>query len=202
MSTATPTRNSDQADFRFAFNPVAAVKEVAKNWGWLLAAGVVSVLAGTFCLMAPMVATAAVGIFLAVILLLVGSVNLAGVCFAEKGMKLESFVVGAVQLLLAGMIVYYPLASVMSLTIFIAVLLMFEGVSRLVLAFTARGVPGWGWMLAGGLATVATSVIIITALPTAAFWVIGILVGANLICQGAVRIAVALEARKIANAAD
>ncbi len=88
------------------------------------------------------------------------------------------------------------------MSILIAAVLLADGVVRTILAIGNRQIPGWGWTLAGGLASVATAVIVLVALPSSALWVIGVLVGVSFLTTGIARIAVALEGRKLANAIE
>lgn len=178
------------------------VHEIAKDWGWVLAAGIISVVGGTAALLSPVLATGIVGMFIAVTLFVVGCFNLAGVCFAEKGLKLEAFLTGTVQILLAAVMAFYPFATLMSLTFLIAALMLVDGILRVVLAIQARDIPGWGWTMAGGVAGIALSILVMTALPQASFLVIGILVGVNLITAGVARIVIAMAARKVAKATE
>lgn len=202
MSTAAPTtEQTPSIDYvGVVIDATKATQEIAKNWGWILAAGIISVVGGVAALMAPVLATGVTATFIAATLLVVGCVNLAGVFYAEKGLKLESFLTGVVQVLLSAVMAFYPFASLMSMTMLIAAFMLADGIIRSVLAVQNRDLAGWGWTLAGGLASIATSVIVVTALPGASFWVIGVLVGVNLISIGVARIGVALEGRKIANA--
>lgn len=202
MSTvANPVQNTPvNTVVTVEFDPVEAVREIAKNWGWILAAGIVSAIGGTLALFAPALATGTVAVFIASMLFVVGCVNLAGIFFADKGMKLDSFLVGTVQVLMAAVMAFYPFESLISLTILVASVLMVDGIARMVLAWKARQVPGWGWTMASGVATIAMCVVILAGLPEASLWVIGVLVGVNLIMNGAARIAVAIEARKVAKA--
>lgn len=203
MSTATPTNqtnnNLHQIDqVTIGFNPAAAVKALAKDWGWLMAAGIVSVIAGMLAIMAPVLATAAVAMVIAVTLVVVGAFNLAGAFFAPRGLKLESFCVGVMQVLLAAVIAFYPVGSMVSLTVLLAVLLMIDGVTRIALSAGARRESGWGWIMAGGIATLACGMIILAGLPTSSLWAIGILAGVHMLTTGVARIAIASEARRIA----
>lgn len=202
MSVATKPEMTNVEITAVGFSPLSVVRSIAKDWGWVMAAGVISVLGGALALMAPVMATSVVGTFIALTLLFVGCFNFSGVFFLEKGAKLESFLTGVVQLLLATVMAFYPFESLMSLTLLIAALLMIEGVVRIGLAIWAREVPGWGWPLLGGVACVATSVIVLAAMPAASFWVIGTLVGVSMLAIGIVRVSVALRMRRIANAID
>ena len=200
MSTATPTTNHPAkfATFGIAIDADKIRQEIAANWGWMLAGGILAIAGGTAALLAPVFATGIAGTFIAATLLIVGCVNLTGVFFAQPGLKLDSFLTGVVQVLLAGVMAFYPFASLMSLTILIAAFMMADGLVRIALAIRNRELPGWAWTLGGGLAAVATGVIVLIALPASSLWVIGILVGVSLLCSGVTRVAIAMEGRKLA----
>ena len=205
MAVATPNQTGHAPSYNYAevtVDPKQVIHEVAQDWKWLMAAGIIAALGGALAIMAPVVATAFVATVIAATLFVVGCVNMAGVCYAPKGRKLDYFLTGVVQALLAAVMVFYPFASVVSLTILAAAMLMIEGVARCALAYKGRELPGWGWMFAAGLVTIALSALVIAGLPAAAFWVLGLLVGVSLITSGAAQIGVALEARRIAKATE
>lgn len=203
MATATPATTNAHPSYQYvevSVDPKALIHEATSEWKWLMAAGVITSVAGALAILAPVVATAFVAMFIAAMLLVVGCVNIAGLFYAQKSLKLEYFLTGVVQVLLAAVMAFYPLASLVSLTIVAAVFLMVEGVIRTGWATFNRDTPGWGWMLAGGLATIAVSVLVIFGLPGSALWVIGLLVGVSMLTGGAAQMAIAWEARKIAQA--
>ncbi|MEM8667286.1 MAG: HdeD family acid-resistance protein [Planctomycetota bacterium] len=175
---------------------------LSRGWGWLMAAGIFTVMAGTAALIAPSLATGVAGILIASTLLIVGCVNLASTFFAKPGQRLEACLTGVIQVLLASVMAFYPFAALMSLTILVAAFIMADGFIRAVIAFQSRGLPGWGWTLFGGIAGIVTGLIVLVAMPQASFWVIGILVGVHLICMGAAKIALAFAGRSIAKAAE
>ena len=77
-----------------------------------------------------------------------------------------------------------------------------EGVFQTVAALIYRdGMPGsWGWMLVSGLADLALAAIIIMGWPGSITWILGLLVGINLLTSGWAIVMVALEARQLAQA--
>jgi uncharacterized membrane protein HdeD (DUF308 family) len=62
---------------------------------------------------------------------------------------------------------------------------MIEGISKIVFALTIRPFPNWGWVLASGIVGVMLSLILWASLPVTAVWLIGLLLGINLISVGA-----------------
>ncbi len=56
---------------------------------------------------------------------------------------------------------------------------------------------GRGWMVAIGVISIVLGVIVLVALPESAFWVLGILLGIDLIFFGAAQIAFATSIRDV-----
>ena len=52
------------------------------------------------------------------------------------------------------------------------------------MALQLRPAQGWGWMFFGGIVTLVLAVLIWTQMPGSALWVIGLLVGINLLFTG------------------
>ena len=76
------------------------------------------------------------------------------------------------------------------------VFFMMEGISKVVFALTIRPFPNWGWVLASGLVGILLALILWANLPITAVWLIGFLLGFNLISVGA---AIAYLAWKVQN---
>jgi uncharacterized membrane protein HdeD (DUF308 family) len=74
---------------------------------------------------------------------------------------------------------YHPLAASLSLTLFIAAMLLVAGVLRATMAFQMRPVRGWRWVLAGGVMSVLLGVAIIAQWPVSALVAIGLFVGSS-----------------------
>jgi uncharacterized membrane protein HdeD (DUF308 family) len=62
---------------------------------------------------------------------------------------------------------------------------MVEGISKLVFALTIRPFPNWGWVLLSGIIGILLSLIPWASLPVTAVWLLGVLLGIDLICEGA-----------------
>jgi uncharacterized membrane protein HdeD (DUF308 family) len=60
-----------------------------------------------------------------------------------------------------------------------------EGISKVVFSLTIRPFPNWGGVLASGLIGILLSVILWANLPVTAVWLIGLLLGIELISVGA-----------------
>jgi uncharacterized membrane protein HdeD (DUF308 family) len=73
----------------------------------------------------------------------------------------------------------------MTIALLLIVFFMIEGISKVVFALTIRPFPNWGWVLASGLVGIVLALILWANLPVTALWLIGVLLGINLISVGA-----------------
>jgi uncharacterized membrane protein HdeD (DUF308 family) len=76
--------------------------------------------------------------------------------------------------------------------------LLADGISGAILAFHARPVKGWGWMLLSATLGVILGFMLIAEWPMSGLWAIGTLVGINLLFSGASMIAIGSAARGLA----
>ena len=164
--------------------------------GGMLAIGIASVLGGTLAITLPVVASFAVAWTLAAILIAVGTLNFAAMFFAGKGHRWMHFLMGLFPTCLGVAMFAFPVANLLALTVLVAAMLMVEGGVRIGLALELKPVKGWGWVLTNGIVTAALALIIMFQLPGAGLWVIGMLVGVDLLFNGASEIAMALTAKK------
>ena len=76
------------------------------------------------------------------------------------------------------------------------VFFMIEGISKVVFALTIRPFPNWGWVLGSGLIGILLSVILWVRIPVTAVWLIGLLLGIELISVGAAIAHLAWQVRR------
>lgn len=185
--------------------PEEAVAELGRVWGWVLAAGVLSLALGVAALLCPvMTSVVAIG-WISLALLVVGAIHVSGLCYAEEGMKCATFAVGVAQIALSIITYRYPFGSLLALTVVVAFVFMSEGLFRISLAMRNRDalLPNSRFILLfNGACNVLFSVIVIVALPFSSLYTIGILVGVNLVTIGTARIALAITAKRASSAGD
>jgi uncharacterized membrane protein HdeD (DUF308 family) len=174
----------------------AVFGELTKNWGWLLAFGIVFIILGTIGLGMTFALTLA-SVFLFGILFLLGGILQIIEAFKCKGWKgIVWHIIIAVLYLIAGVIVIdNPLGASILLTLVFAFLLIGVGVVRIIMAIQHGGGGHWVWPLIGGIASIILGAIIIAGWPISGLWVIGLVVAIELIIQGWSYLFVALAAR-------
>lgn len=111
-----------------------------------------------------------------------------------------SMLTGLLSLAVGLALLLYPVTGVLSLTLLVAVFLVAEGILRATLALRLRPFDHWGTLLASGILSMILGAVILSQWPEAAAWLIGILVGVDLVAAGLVAILLAMASRSAARA--
>jgi uncharacterized membrane protein HdeD (DUF308 family) len=90
----------------------------------------------------------------------------------------------ALQIVVGYLLISHPDAGVFAIMLLMLVLFMVGGIARVVFALMIRPMPDWGWIFASGLVAIVCSIILIGSLPNAAAWLLGILLGVQLMSEG------------------
>ena len=152
--------------------------------GWLLALGIVLIVVGTFSVVVSIVATLATVILFGWLLLFTGAVEAFYAFHQSKWTGILLHVVNAALSLVAGfLLVADPAAGAVVLTLLMAMFFMIGGLFRIV-ATLVMALPHRGWLLLSGIVTLLLGVLIWRQLPGAAVWVIGTLVGIDMLFIG------------------
>jgi uncharacterized membrane protein HdeD (DUF308 family) len=173
------------------------MEALSRNWGWLLALGILMIILGVIAMAAPVVATIAVQIMLGWLLVISGIAEGIHAFMAKgwRGFLLE--LLSAVLYLGVGILLLVaPLQGALALTMVLAAFLLVEGIFKIITAFRVRDHRGWGWLLASGIVSVVLGVLIWAQWPASGLWVIGLLVGIQLLFTGWSLVMLALAARR------
>jgi uncharacterized membrane protein HdeD (DUF308 family) len=175
---------------------MTATTTLGHRWGWLLALGIVQIVAGWIAIAIPVVASfAAVAIFGA-LLIVTAIFQLIHAFRVRTWPRSAWYGLGGVFYAVAGVLVaIYPLGGALALAVMIATLLIADGALRVGFAMSVRPLPGWGWLIAGGVCSIAVGVFLLLGWPATALWATGLLLGINLIFTGSMNIAIALGSR-------
>jgi uncharacterized membrane protein HdeD (DUF308 family) len=169
------------------------------NWMLFLIQGVILTALGLLAIGAPLLATVVV-------------VKLTGWLFVVGGIVgLVSFFTGrdvpgsiwslitSVLAILAGIyLLAQPFTGMRTLTLVLAAFFIAQGVSQIFAAFAhKRALKSWGWVLVSGIVDLILAAIILKGWPETSTWVLGLLVGINLLMFGISLIMTAIAARSI-----
>jgi uncharacterized membrane protein HdeD (DUF308 family) len=169
---------------------------LSRNWGWLLAFGILMVVLGMVAIAIPKPATLAVQVALGWILVIGGIAEGIHAFMAQgwRGFLLE--LLSAILYLVVGVLLLVnPVEGALALTIVLAAFLIVEGIFKIIMAMRVRDHRGWGWLLASGILSVILGALIWAEWPASGLWVIGLLVGIQLLFTGWALVMLALAAR-------
>jgi uncharacterized membrane protein HdeD (DUF308 family) len=173
----------------------AAVRE---HWKAFLIEGILLAILGLAAIIVPPLASLAVTIFLGWMFLISGIAGLALTFWARAMPGFWWSLLSAVLAIGAGVILLaQPVQGILTLTIVVGAYFLAEGVTTIMYALEhRRELSGrWSWLLVAGIVDILIAGMIIAGLPGSALWVIGLLVGINLLFGGISLIGMALAAR-------
>lgn len=177
---------------------IDAVTNKPRGSGWMVAIGVISIVLGIAALVFPWWATLGVELIFGFFLLLVGVLELVRVSFDRPlGGVALSVIFGILAIVAGGLLLTYPLQGMFTLTLVLTFFFLLGGIFKATAALTLRPAPAWGWLLTSGIISTILGVIVLVALPESAFWLLGVLLGIDLIFLGASQIAFATTIRDL-----
>jgi len=170
--------------------------------GLSIGLAILMIVAGFLAIVRPFAAGIGVSIFVGALIVLSGLLYLAYAFTGESaGSIIWRVLIGVFYLVGGFYLLVNPEIALQSLTLVVAILLIAEGVLRMVGYFQVRSVPGSGWILFDGLVTLVLGIAIAYPWPDSSGWAIGTLVGIDLLFSGFTRLMYSMAARKVVNAA-
>ena len=171
-----------------------------KASGWAIAYAVLIIIAGFLALSLPLASGLGVTIVVGWLLVFSGVFHVAD-AFHSKGAGSSAwrFLVGLVYIIGGLYIAFHPAFGLLTLTFVLGIILLIQGVVGIVSFFRHRNMSGAGWLLFNAVVTLLLGLIIWWDGPRAAVWVIGTLVGINLIFSGFSRLMIWGAVRKKLN---
>lgn len=165
--------------------PDAAHDQIERLWAWFLALGLSLVVLGVVCILGAATASLITELALGWLLLLAGVLALVQAFRTRSWAGFLLYVLaaslrGAVGILL----IRFPVAGELSLTLLIAAVLIVGGMFRGIGAATLR-FPQWGWAVASGFVSLAVGLVLLVQLESASLWFLGMAVGVDFIFEGA-----------------
>ena len=195
MTSLQSTRHDMQREFENA---------VRVHWALFLIQGIVMVILGILAVVWPQISTIAADLYIGWTFLISGILGLVTMFWARGTPAfLWSMLTAALSLIVGVLLVWHPVTGVVSLTLALVALFVVEGIFQIATAIRYRDdFPGsWGWMAMSGVVDLLMAGLIIGGWPGTATWVLGLMVGVNLVSSGLAIIIAALAARQIVKAA-
>lgn len=170
-----------------------------RSWKALMAVGVLAIFIGCIAILVPAVASVGTAIFIGWILLVAGAFLIAAAFTAHSlGTVLLRLAWALLTVIVGLWLIVEPHNGTLTLTLVLGIYFLFMGLTRIAVAFAARGRQGAGLVGLSGVAGLLIGILILAELPSSADWAIGLLVGIDLIFAGWTLMSVALLGRDLA----
>ena len=175
-----------------------AMREKIKQHSfWYIAQSGLMILAGILALIFPVISSVAIVLFLGWLLIFSGILQAISLIDARHVPHFWLQLVSVVLSVLVGILfLRNPGAGLLTLTLLLIVFFMVEGISKVIFSLTIRPFPNWGWVLASGVISILLAFYLWANTPVTAIWLLGVLLGIELVCEGAALGRMAWHARK------
>jgi uncharacterized membrane protein HdeD (DUF308 family) len=175
-----------------------AMRETVRRHSlWYLVQSALMIVGGIIALFYPILSSFAVVLFLGWVLIISGIVQGISLIGAQNVPHFWLQLISVVLSVIIGVLLLrHPGAGLLTITLLLIVFFMVEGISKLIFALTIRPFPNWGWVLASGIVGILLSFYLWASLPITAVWLLGVLLGIQLICEGAALGYLAWQARQ------
>ena len=174
------------------------IRTLRAKWGWIVALGIIFMIAGVIALGSVVVATASAVLIVGIMMIMAGVAEIfAAFRVKDWGKAIFWGLLGALYVV-AGFIAFEnPLLAAAVLTLFLGIALMAGGIVRMFLAWHMReaGKP-WGWVVVSGLISLLLGLMIIAKWPYSSVYVLGIFLGVDLIFIGSSWLTIGLALRR------
>lgn len=171
---------------------------LARSWKALMTVGVLAIVIGCIAILVPAVASVGTAIFIGWILLVAGAFMVAAAFSAHSIGTVVLRLLWAVVTVVVGVwLIVEPHNGTLTLTLVLGIYFLFMGLTRIAVAFTARGQQGAGLVGLSGVAGLLIGILVLAEFPSSADWAIGLLVGIDLIFAGWTLTSVAIVGRDL-----
>jgi uncharacterized membrane protein HdeD (DUF308 family) len=178
MTNASDTLINPQAGSEMA--PLRA------KWGWIVALGVVYLLAGFIALGSVVMATVASVFVVGVMMIIAGVAEVISAFQVKSWGKFLLWVLLGALYIIAGFVTFQnPLLAAALLTLILGASLVASGIMRIILAFSMKQETPWIWILLSSVITLLLGLLILAHWPVSSLYILGLFLGIDLIMAGA-----------------
>jgi len=165
---------------------------------WLIVSACLFVLLGIYAIVEPFVAGLAVSLLVGWLLIAGGVAHVISIFRRDDGGAVWRLALGVLYIAGGMYFLSQPVIAVQALTLVLAMLLLVEAGIDLVAYSAQRREPGAVWLLVNAFVTALLGTLIAMHWPSTSVWVIGTMLGLNLLMTGASRLMLGMAARNVA----
>lgn len=174
------------------------VRALRAKWGWVVALGVIFMIAGVIALGSVLMATLSAIFVIGVMMIMAGVTEIITAFNVKDWGRFALWMLLGLLYVAAGIICFYrPFEAAAIVTLMLGFALIIGGVVRGFLAWSVReaGKP-WGWVAVSALITLLLGLMIVAKWPYSSAYTLGIFLGIDLIFIGSGWFSIGLALKK------
>ena len=175
-----------------------SLRALRARWGWIVALGVIFMIAGVIALGSVVMATVSAVWVVGIMMIMAGVAEIfAAFRVKDWGKAIFWGLLGLLYVVAGIIAINNPFAAATILTLFLGIALIAGGVVRMFLAWHMReaGKP-WGWIVVSGIISILLGAMIIAKWPYSSAYVLGIFLGIDLIFIGSSWLSIGLALKR------
>lgn len=175
---------------------------ISKGWKYFIIVGVIVALAGLGATSLPVMAGVTISTIIGTLLLITGLVQVYHTFRIHSWKEKIWYVLSALFYIVGGLfILFNPLEGLMTITTIMVVVMIFNGLTRMIFGFTNKNLPGSGMVILSGLLSVAIGGYFFFLLdnPEFSLSLLGTFVGVSLIMEGVSFVFLGVKMKKLAH---
>ncbi len=166
----------------------------------LITEGILLIIIGFLAIYLPTLTTISIITLIGILSIIAGAVQLVRALQNTKTNYFWTALISAVLAIIIGILLLsYPLHGAMVLALLLGIWFLFHGILEIHFALQVRDHShNWGILLFSGIISIVLAIIIWSGWPLNALWIVGLLLGINLIFFGISLFALAFRSKKAA----
>ena len=181
--------------------PTDLISQVGRHWGWVLAYGILTLLAGVAVLAWPSETLLVIAVLFGVQLIISGIFRFVGALASDDltgGTRVMLALLGVLSIIIGLWAVRHAVLTLVALIVFLGIFWVINGLIEIFAALSHRDMPDRGWsVLMGVLSAIAG--IIVLAYPGLTLVGLAVILGIWLLVFGILEIMAAFRLRKLAD---
>jgi uncharacterized membrane protein HdeD (DUF308 family) len=179
--------------------PREGLAPLKSKWGWIVALGIVYLIAGLIALGSVVEATEAAVWVVGLMMIIAGVFEVIHSFQIKTWGRFIFWLLLGILYIIAGFTAFEnTLMTAVWLTLIIGAALVASGIMRVFLAFNMKSASPWIWVAASGVITLLLGILILVHWPNSALYTLGIFLGIDLVFAGASWIGLGLGLRQLA----
>jgi len=161
------------------------IEALRAKWGWIVALGVIYLLVGLLALFSVVTATIASVFVVGIMMLIAGVAEVFNAFQIKTWGKFFLWLLLGILYIIAGFVTFEnPLLAAAVLTLVLGAVLVASGIMRIILAFNMKEGAPWIAVVFSGVVTFLLGAIILAHWPVSSLYILGLLLGIDLVFAG------------------